>query len=63
MPNSKTTNTEYIDLIIIMVANALDSDLDKDEIRSVILSRGWSEDEAYLFMKAGEQLSNYRKIK
>lgn len=43
-----------LDKLIVIAANALTIGLNKSEIRNAFLKKGWSEEEIYLAIKAGE---------
>ena len=52
---------EHIEVIIRVVADATSYGFDRKIIYQEIIARGWSKEEAYLAIKAGEILANFGK--
>ena len=53
-------NQLFFDKLIIIIADAITSKISLSEIHDAIIDRGWSEEEAYLVIQAGELLARYR---
>lgn len=52
---------ENLDKIILVAANAITLGVEKKELAEAIIDRGWSQEETYLLIKAGELLAYYRE--